>query len=343
MNIDDLRLFVDVVQEGSFAAVARRSNLAPSTVSRSIGALERELGLRLFQRTSRKLALTEAGTIYYERLRNVLDELSRAHEETIEITGSAVGNLRVTASVAFGHALLVPLLPAWRSAYPAIALDLMLTDAQVDLIGERVDIAVRFGVRPDLRMVGSKLLLSRYRVCASPSYLKHASPLLQPHQLADHDCVVFRWQASHSLWQFRDATGVVSNVNVGGSIMISSALSVRQAAIDGLGPALLPDWLIATELASGILIDVFPAHEVTATGFDTAAWLLYPSKTYLPLKTRAFIDFLKSHIGHVAAMRNRAHAPSTRQIHSSANNRSAEKPPIGSFDARADAGQIDLT
>jgi DNA-binding transcriptional LysR family regulator len=90
-------------------------------------------------------------------------------------------------------------------------------------------------------------------------------------------------------------------VNIGGSIVISSALSVRQAAVDGLGPALLPDWLIAAELASGTLVDLFPTHEVTATGFDTAAWLLYPSKTYLPLKTRAFIDFAKTHIGeHIA-------------------------------------------
>ncbi len=315
MNIDDLQLLVDVVQEGSFAAVARRGNVAPSTVSRSISALERELGLRLFQRTSRKLALTEAGMIYYERLRNVLDELNRAHEETIEVTSSAVGTLRVTASVAFGHALLVPLLPAWRTAFPAIALDLMLTDAQVDLIGERVDVAIRFGVRPDSGMIGSKLLSSRYRVCASPGYLKHTGALQEPTELATRDCVVFRWQASHSLWQFGNADGAVSDVNIGGSIVISSALSVRQAAIDGLGPALLPDWLIASELAAGTLVDVFPRHEITATGFDTAAWLLYPSKTYLPLKVRAFIDFLKSHIGQGAANRARVGAESKRLVH----------------------------
>lgn len=313
MNIDDLRLLVDVVQEGSFAAVARRSNLAPSTVSRTISALERELGLRLFQRTSRKLALTEAGVIYYERLRNVLDALDRAHEETKEVTTSTIGTLRVTASVAFGHALLVPLLPTWRAEFPSIGLDLLLTDSQLDLIGERVDVAIRFGVRPDSGMVGSKLLSSRYRVCASRLYLQRMRPLLQPADLAKHDCVVFRWQASHSVWQFCDARGAATDVNVSGSIVISSALSVRQAAIDGLGPALLPDWLIARELSEGTLIDVFPDHEVSATGFDTAAWLLYPSKTYLPRKVRAFIDFMKTHLARPTL------SPSSEPAHASSN------------------------
>jgi DNA-binding transcriptional LysR family regulator len=295
MNIEDLRLLVDVVQEGSFAAVARRREVDPSTVSRAITALEHDLGARLFQRSSRKLSLTEAGGVYYERLRGVLDELERAREETREITTTPVGTLRVTASVAFGHALLVPLLPRWRQAFPSLSLDLLLTDSIVDLISERIDVAIRLGTRPESGMVGARLLTSRYRVCVSRDYLRRAPALREPSDLADHDCVCFRSPNAPTRWQFRARDGGIASVDINGSLLISSALSVRAAAIDGLGPTLLPHWLVAKDFASGRLVDPFPEHEITATDFDTAAWLLYPTRTYLPLKVRAFIDFVKEH------------------------------------------------
>src|SRR5262249_55159992 len=184
-------LLVDVVQEGSFAAVARRREVDPSTVSRAITALEHDLGARLFQRTSRKLSLTEAGGVYYERLPGVLDELERAREETREITTTPVGTLRVTASVAFGHAFLVPLLPLWRQSFPSLSLDLLLTDSIVDLISERMDIAIRLGARPESGMVGARLLRSRYRVCASPGYLSRKPVPMLPADLTEHDVVLF--------------------------------------------------------------------------------------------------------------------------------------------------------
>jgi DNA-binding transcriptional LysR family regulator len=297
MDIEDLRLLVDVVQESSFAAAARRRSMDPSTVSRAITALERDLGARLFQRTSRRLSLTEAGMVYYDRLRGVLEELERAREETLQITKEPFGTLRVTTSVAFGHALLVPLLPVWRETFPALSLDLLLTDSITDLISERIDVAIRLGARPESGMVGARLLRSRYRVCASPRYLNSNPVPKTPVDLAKHDCVLFKWPGSRSEWRFRNGRGADIRVDVTGSIMISSGLSAKQAAVDGVGPTLLPDWLIAAELASGALVDLLPHHDVTATNADSGAWLVYPTRAYLPRKVRTFIDFMKKYLG----------------------------------------------
>ncbi|HKE94653.1 MAG TPA: LysR family transcriptional regulator [Povalibacter sp.] len=300
MDIEDLRLLAEVVQEGSFAAVSRRRNLDPSTVSRIIAALERELGARLFQRTSRRLSLTEAGTAYYERLRTALDELERGREETLQFTARPVGTVRVTTSLAFGHTLIVPLLPRWRDTFPSLSLDLVLTDAIVDLISERIDVAIRIGARPQSGMIGARLLPSRYRACASGRYLSQHPAPRTPTDLERHSCVVFKWPGATSEWRFRNAEGKDVIVSLNGPITISSALSVRQAAVDGLGPTLLPDWLVAADLASGALVDLFPEYEAGIADSDTAAWFLYPTRTYLPQRVRVFIDFIRQHVGHAA-------------------------------------------
>lgn len=294
MDTDTLKTFIEVVQAGSFAAAARQLDLDPSAVSRTVAALEAELGVRLFQRTTRRLAPTEAGAAYFERIRPVLDELERARAEAQDALAQPVGVLRVTASVTFGLTRLLPLLPALRAAHPALALDLLLTDATVDLIAERIDVAIRLGPSVDSSLIGRRLMTTRYRVCASPEYLRrHGAPVL-PQELAQRDCLRFPLPGYRTRWKFRDRTGGLGEVDVHGSVVISNGLALLRAALDGLGPVLLPDWLIGEHLAHGDLVDLFPDHDVTATEFDTAAWLLYPSRSYMPLKLRAFIEFLQA-------------------------------------------------
>jgi DNA-binding transcriptional LysR family regulator len=295
MDIATLKIFVEVMRAGSFAAVARVHDVDPSSISRTIAILEGELGFRLFQRTTRRLAATEAGALYFERMQPVIDEMDRVGQEARDIVAEPAGRLRVTASVSFGHTVLVPLLPRLRSAYPDLSIDLMLTDAVLDLITEKIDVAVRLGPRIDAGLIGTQLMRTRYHVCASPAYLKAAPKLRVPPDLSSHGCLLFPYSGYRSQWRFRAKNGEVTEVPVNGAVTISNALALHRAALDGLGPVLLADWLVRQDMQRGRLVDLFPKYEVTATDFETAAWVLYPSRAYVPRKVRAFIDVLKSH------------------------------------------------
>jgi len=297
MDIQDLHLFVEAVRRGSFAAVARDRDRDPSSISRAIAGLEAELGVRLFQRTTRRLALTEAGAQYLARIEPILDGLAEARDQTLAINAAPAGTLRLTASNAFGQKCLTPLLPAFRTAFPDLELELLLTDANLDLVSERIDLAIRLGPRITGDLTARRLFRTRYRVCASPDYLACAPPLARPGDLAGHSCLLFTLPFFRSRWLFRDRSGAIEEVPVRGALRISNALALRDCALKGMGPALLADWLIGDDLAAGRLTEVFPDHEAAATEFETAAWLVFPSRTFLPRKTRATMDFLTARLG----------------------------------------------
>ncbi|MGL4573682.1 MAG: LysR substrate-binding domain-containing protein, partial [Burkholderiaceae bacterium] len=292
MNLESLKVFAAVMQQGSFAAAARSTGLDPSQVSREIAALEHALGVRLFQRTTRKLAPTEAGALYYERTRAAVEELERAKQVARDATAKPSGTLRVTSSVSFGQKWLVPRLASLRKAHPDLGIDILLTDAVVDLVAEQIDVAVRLGPRTDSGMIGTLLMPTRYYVVASPAYLRQHGALNNPQELGQRDCLLLPLGTYATRWLFKDAHGAVGEVPVHGSITLSTALALHQAALDGLGPALLANWIVQEDLASGRLVDLFEHYRVTATDFETAVRLMYPSRAYLPLKVRAFIDFM---------------------------------------------------
>ncbi|HEY9630611.1 MAG TPA: LysR family transcriptional regulator [Coleofasciculaceae cyanobacterium] len=294
MEVSTLQLFVDVMRQGSFAAVARDRNLDPSSVSRAIASLEAELEIRLLQRTTRKLSPTEAGRAYFERIEPLLEEMQQAIDAAADVSGQPKGTLRVTASVSFGLQCIVPLLPQFAALYPDLNLDLWLTDAVVDLLAERIDLAVRLGVLPDSTLIAQPLMQTHYAVCASPGYLQRSPLLTQPMDVQHHNCLLFPLAGFRSRWIFQDAKGALSEVAVSGGTLISSAIALQQCAIAGMGLALLPNWLVDPDLQVGTLINVFPEYQVTATNFSTAAWLVYPSRAYVPLKVRVLIDFLKN-------------------------------------------------
>jgi len=297
MDLRQLKAFVDVAQYGSFAAVAREFDVDPSIVSRTIASLERELGVRLLQRTTRKLALTEAGAAYHDRVRAVLHGLDHANDAARTSAGKVAGLVRVTSSIAFGQAVFVPLLRALHERHPQLQLDLVLTDKVLDLVAERVDLAVRFGpTMDDSTMVAQPLVRTRYRVCASPDYVaRHGHPA-NPSDLARHDCPRIPLPGFRTQWGFRAPDGTSQTIDVKGWLVLSNFQALHQAALDGLGPALLADWLAGSDLEAGRLVDLFPRHEVSATGFDSAVWLVYPSRTQLPWRVRAVVEFLKENI-----------------------------------------------
>ncbi|HYP90953.1 MAG TPA: LysR family transcriptional regulator [Polyangiaceae bacterium] len=303
-----LQVFLDVVKRGGFAAVARDSNVDPSSISRAIASLESELGARLFQRTTRKLTLTEAGESFLGRVAPLVEELERAREEVASIGAEPHGTLRVTSSVAFGQICLVPLLPAFRRAFPRLRLELLMTDQNLDLLADRIDLAIRLAPSYRGDVVGSKLFPTRYRVAASPAYLAREGTPKSPRDLSVHRCLLFPLPEFRERWLFRRG-GALEEVPVQGNLVLSTALALRSAALDGLGPVLLADWHLDEDFSRGRLVDLFPHHEVTATTFDTAAWLLYPSRSYLPHKVRSTIEFLRKHLGKGAAKRQQVRAP----------------------------------
>ena len=293
MDLELLRVFVETARRGSFAGVARDRDAEPSSVSRIIAALERELGLRLFQRSTRRMSLTEAGSIYFEHVEAALREFDRARDLAATAQSGPSGTLRLTASVAFGTTVLAPLLPAFRAAYPAVEIGLMLSDANLDLVADRIDLAIRLAPSVHADVIATKLMDTRYHVCATPAYLATRGQPERPTDLEAHSCLLFALPGYRSRWLFRDTGGAIEDVKVNGAIAVSSALALHAVTRQSLGPALLPDWLIASDLAAGALIDLFPAYRVSATDFNTAAWMLYPSRDYLPAKVRVMIDFLR--------------------------------------------------
>lgn len=296
MDIDSVRVFVDVMKQGSFAAVARQRDMDPSSISRSISNLEDELGFRLFQRTTRKLAPTEAGTEYFDRVERLIGEFDLAGEAALDLVSSPTGKLRVTACTSFGQRVLAPVLPELRFRYPNLTIDLHLVDHTVDIVEDKIDLAVRFGKRPQGDFIVSRLVPRHFRVCASPAYIDQHGKPDTPQALQHRDCLLFSFPGYRSAWKFRREGEDVLSVPVTGHVLISHGVTMTKCAVGGLGPALLPDWLCADEIKAGELVDLFPDYECTATEFDTSAWLVYPSRSYMPLKLRAFIDFLREKI-----------------------------------------------
>jgi DNA-binding transcriptional LysR family regulator len=293
MDTEQLKTFVEVVRLGSFAAVAREFATDPSAVTRSIAALEKSLGVRLLERTTRRLALTKAGAAYHESVRGLLKDLQRATDEARDLAGQPEGVVRVTASVSYGYSVLVPMLTALGKAYPKLEIDLRLTDSIVDLVAERVDVALRLRQAADSSLVGVRLARIRYHVCASPAYLKQHETPLTPAELAGHDCLRCPVPGYSAQWRFRDTFGGIDGIDIHGRLTMSNSLALQRAAQQGLGPALLPDWLVSADLTAGRLIDLFPSYEATPTDFDNAIWLLHTSRSYIPHRVRAFLDFVK--------------------------------------------------
>lgn len=299
MNIDSIRVFLDVAQRLSFAAVAEDRGVNASSISRTIAQLEDAVGVRLVQRSTRSMALTEAGEIFYSRATSVVEAFDHSVDLARSIDRGPMGTLRMTASIAFGEQMILPLLPAFREKYPDVSLELLFTDAVTDLVSEGFDLAIRLGVSIQSDLIQTKLLRTHYRVCATPEYLAKHDPIVVPKDIEQHSCVTFTLPSYRSRWRFRKRgeSGAEEDVAVQAKVAIGSAISTRSATLASLGPSLLPDWLINEQISDGTLVDVFPDYEVTATDFDTAAWAIYPSRSYLPNKVRVMIDFLRAHYG----------------------------------------------
>ncbi|WP_299424471.1 LysR family transcriptional regulator [uncultured Shimia sp.] len=288
----DLELALLVRAQGSIAGAARVLDVDPSSVSRSLAALEAELGVRLFHRTTRKLSTTEEGAAYLQRVAPLMEEMRAAAQAAVGARQEPAGTLRLTASVAFACQKIVPVLAAFSERYPEISVEVISSDTNLDLVEQGIDLAVRLAPAPKGDWVSSKLMDTRYHLVASSAYLERAGGLATPVDLRDHDCLRYALPGIGDVWRFR-AGSEAFEVNVTGRHKFSNALALLEAARQGLGVALLADWLVAQDLATGQLVELCPQYQGTVSNFETAAWVLYPNRRYLPRKTRVMIDFLR--------------------------------------------------
>ncbi len=288
-SVAGMRILARVVDAGSFSAAARKLNVAPSSVSRQINELEAELGVRLFHRTTRKLSLTEAGQIYYERAARIIMEVDEARLAISEL-GSPTGILRVTCPTGIGRELVVTAIPRFLDRYPGIRIVLSMTDYVVDLVESEIDVAIRIGRLQDSSLKARKIGESRRVVCASPKYLKRAGEPLSPDDLERHNCITFRDHPGQNVWKFRNKKSGLTEARVTGNLFAKSADALVAAAVAGMGLVLLPDWNMGTELRQKQLKVVLPDYD--AVPKSSPAWAMHSHQRHVPPKIRAFIDFL---------------------------------------------------
>lgn len=284
----DMEIFLAAANGGSFAAAAKTLRLTPSAVSRSIARLEARLGVLLMQRTTRSLTLTPEGQSYRDRISALLAEVDSVEQSIGQTPAGPRGPLRVNSAVPFGMLYLLPLLPRFTEAYPEVTVDLSLSDAVVDLIEERADIAIRIGPLRDTRLRAKKLGHSRMVLVASPDYLaRHGIPAV-PGDLIHHKCLRFSFRRSVDSWPFRIGGRTVQRP-VDGAFFGNSGEVVRAMAVAGGGIARLGYFHAAADLAAGRLVEVL-ADYGAGDGEDIHA--LYDGHQRLALRVRAFLDFL---------------------------------------------------
>jgi len=302
MDLRSIELFVDVMKHSSFANVARIRNVDPSLVSRTIKKLELELGFRLFQRTTRRLAPTEAGQSYFNQVNELVDGLLVAGEQASDLSNQPIGTLRVTSCTSFGQKMLVPILSIMRKKYPKLAMELILTDNQIDIVEQKINVAIRFGKKkPSADFVYTELAPRAFKVCASPEFVKMNNITDDPNCISELDCLRFSLPGYRDYWKFRQPNREEFKVPVSGNILISHGMTMTASAVANLGIALLPDWLCRDEIANGQLIDLFPEYECAASDFDTSMWLVYPANNYIPLKLSVFVDCLREQVPEIIA------------------------------------------
>jgi DNA-binding transcriptional LysR family regulator len=286
-EILELTVFHCVVKHSSYAKAADELLLSPSGVSRVISRLEERLGVRLLQRTTRKLSLTEAGAAFYARTSQILVDLADAEADVQETAVRPRGNLRVSAPTVFGQLYIAPLLHDMTERFPELTIDLSLMDRFADLIDEGIDLAIRIGQLADSRLIARRLCTNHRVLVAAPSYLAKRGNPAHPLELADHDCILFTGFARPREWRILGPGGPYS-VNISGRVATNNVDTLTSAAKQGLGITFGATMIAGQALLSGELVRVLTDYELE----QTAIFAVYPSARQLSTKVRAVVDFL---------------------------------------------------
>lgn len=291
-KFQEMRVFTAVVDAGTFVAASDELAMSKAAVSRYVSDLEQRLGVRLLHRTTRKLSLTEEGTVFLARCREILASIEASEVELSTRSESATGLLKISVPVSFGVKHLAGMWSEFLARHPRVSLDVQLADRVIDLVDEGFDVAVRIAKLPDSSLVSRKLATTRLVLCASPAYLKQHGAPGHPSKLAQHDVLGYSLLAMGDQWQFDGPTGTVS-VKVRPRIWTNNGDTCVAAALRGSGIQLQPTFLVARELASGELVEVLPDYRSAELGI----YAVYPTRKFLLPKVRVLVEYLAEKLG----------------------------------------------
>ncbi|HEY0635786.1 MAG TPA: LysR family transcriptional regulator [Gammaproteobacteria bacterium] len=289
-----LHTFTRVAERGSFSAAARDLQVTQSAVSKAVTALEQTLGVRLLNRTTRSVSLTEAGRTYYERCRRILADLAEADAAAAGLHVHITGAIKIAAPVPFGLTFISPRVARFHLLHPGLALELELDDRPVDLVQEGVDVAIRLGHLKAPGLVARKLGDSRFVAVASAAYLAaHGTPT-RPEELQAHRCLAYSNDSDR--WAFKSRSGANRAVNVKGLYRSNNLLVLKDAAMAGAGIARVPRWMVDAEIKAGLLRIVLEEYGLPSFAIHA----VFPSARQIPAKVRTFVDFLHSELGSIS-------------------------------------------
>jgi DNA-binding transcriptional LysR family regulator len=287
-HASEMAAFVRVVDANGFSAAAPALGLTPSAVSKLVTRLEQRLGVRLLQRTTRALHLTQEGEVFYAAARRIVGEIETLENQIAGQSGTPQGVLRVTTSLAFSTHQLAPVLSEFLARHPQVQFELLPTDRVIDMVEEGVDIAIRIGRLADTSFMARKIGEDKRLICAAPSYLaRHGTPM-KPHDLVRHNCLVSRDRTHLSRWPFR-IDGQVVEIEVGGRVAVTEGETQMQLALQGIGIVRLTRLTLAQAIRDGTLVPLlgdFSAEEAVAIH------AVYPHRRHLAAKVPAFVNFL---------------------------------------------------
>ncbi|WP_437927334.1 LysR family transcriptional regulator [Sorangium sp. So ce291] len=293
-NLSDILVFMAVVEEGSFIAGGQAMGLTRSAAGKAVNRLEDRLGVRLLNRTTRSLSLTDEGRVFYDRGLQILAAVDDAEASVAGRSGTPRGLLRLTVPDAFGRLVVLPLLRKYLEAWPDIQVEVSFTDRLADIVEEGFDLAVRIGeAPPDTRLVSRVVARYKAMLCASPSYIAERGEPLSLDELAGHDCLIFSSRNRRQSWRFVGDDGAWVKAQGRSRLRLDSGEALRDAAVAGLGIAFLPDFLVAEDLAAGRLQQVLPGLEAEEVKIVT----IYPTRRLLEPRVRRFIDLMVEELG----------------------------------------------
>lgn len=292
-----LQTFSVVAETGGFSKAARQLGTATSSITRLMDSLESSLGVSLLTRTTRQVTLTDAGVTYLEQVSRLLSELVEADESIADTREEPVGTLRVSVPVTYSRIVLGPHLSAFLDAYPRMSLDLVVSDAYLDLAVDRLDVAVRIGVpAQDPGLIVRQLMENRRIVVASRAYLKRFGIPTAPGDLAEHQCLRFPYRQGRQSWVFTRGERT-EKVEVSGRLTANSLDILREGVLNGQGIALVPGWLVQNDIVAGEMLPLFDAWAVLPLAGDAQVYAAYLPNRRHSRKVRAFIAFLAERVG----------------------------------------------
>ncbi|QUM79500.1 LysR family transcriptional regulator [Moritella sp. 5] len=288
-----LHYFNCVVETGSISAASRVFDVQPSSISRQLAALEKELGIRLLNRTTRNIGLTEAGSTYYEYSQRIIAELDEANRVVNDLQKEPQGTLKLSMTVGFGESCILPLIPKFKKKYPKIKVQLELSERVIDLVEDNVDIAIRSGRLPDSNLIARKLLDNDFILCASPEYItEHGTPS-SPDTLTKFDCITYGYSGWRDWFLMEDKPIKLTIVD---HLTVNSVNGQKQLLLNHAGFALMPRWAINNELKNNKLVHILPEFVLSPYDSISSTYALYLKRDLISPKISVFLDFIKKNL-----------------------------------------------